>query len=117
MESRVGLAINQELCRVFTTDKVKHALFDMFPLKSLGPYGLPTLFYQCFWNFVGKSVCDCVLDFLNNQNLNPTLNFTHIVLIPKCKTTEKIFQFRPISLSNVIFKIALRLLLKDSSLI
>lgn len=49
---------------------------------------------------------DCVLHFLNNHNLNPKLNYTHVVLIPKCQAPDKISQFRPISLSNVIFKIA-----------
>lgn len=104
--SRVNQAINRELCRVFTPNEIKRALFDMYPLKSPGPDGIPAPFYQRFWTLVGSNVTDCALQFLNQHILNPTLNYRHIVLIPKCKSPKKITQFRPISLSNVMFKIA-----------
>lgn len=77
----------------------------MYPTKSPGPDGMPALFYQKIWHIVGKNVTDCVLDILNKNCLNLKLNYTHIILIPKCKTPELITQFRPISLSNVILKI------------
>lgn len=37
MEARVDKRINQELAQVFTPAEVKHALFDMYPLKSPTP--------------------------------------------------------------------------------
>ena len=46
-----------------------------------------------------------VLDFLNFGNMNPDINYTHIVLIPKVKSPEKMSNYRPISPCNVIYKI------------
>lgn len=66
---------------------------------------MPALFYQRFWHLVGNNVISCALAFLNRHELEPQLNYTHIVVILKCQTPELITQFRPICLSNVMFKI------------
>ena len=46
-----------------------------------------------------------MLDFLNSGNMNSELNYTHIILIPKNKSPERMSDFKPISLCNVIYKI------------
>jgi len=68
------------------------------------------LFYQKFWHVVGDSVTAIVLDFLNSGNMVPNINHTNIVLIPKVKNPEKMSDFRPISLRNVIYKIISKVL-------
>lgn len=73
MVVRVDQRINQELAQVFTLAEVKRALFDMYPLKSPGPDGMSTLFYQRFWDTVGPNVIACALEFLNNKNLDPKI--------------------------------------------
>lgn len=55
-------------------------------------------FYQKYWHIVGDDVIAVVLDFLNSDNKILEINYTHIVLIPKVKSLEKIYDFRPISL-------------------
>ena len=76
------------------------------PLKLLGPNGMPPLFFQHFWPTIDNMVTKTVLDFLNFSIAPPMFNDTHIVLIPKNKDPKSIFDYHPISLCNVIFKIA-----------
>ena len=59
---------------------------------------------------MGDDVVFVVLDFLNNGNMLPEINHTNIVLIPKVKNPQKMSEFRPISLCNVIYKIISKVL-------
>ena len=68
------------------------------------------LFYQKFWHIIGNDVSSVVLDFLNFGNMISEINYTYIVLIPKVKSPEKMIDFRPISLCNVIYKIISKVL-------
>ena len=96
----------------FTIDEVKVALFQMGPTKAPGPDDMNAIFYQKFWYIVGDDVVIAVLDFLNNGNMLLEINHTNIVIIPKVKNPEKKkkFDFRPISLCNVIYKIMSKVL-------
>ena len=82
----------------------------MGPTKAPGPDGMNALFYQKFLHVVGDNVVTAVLDYLNSGSMIPSINHTNIVLIPKVKTLEKMFDFRPISLYNVIYKIISKVL-------
>ena len=97
----------------FTIDEVKVALFQMGPTKAPGPDDMNAIFYQKFWYIVGDDVVIAVLDFLNNGNMLLEINHTNIVIIPKVKNPEKKkkkFDFRPISLCKVIYKIMSKVL-------
>ena len=82
----------------------------MGPTKTPGPNGMNALFYQKFWHIVGDTIVNAVLDYLHGGHMLPEINFTHIVLIPKIKSPQKISDFRPISLCNVIYKIISKVL-------
>ena len=75
------------------------------------------LFYQKFWHIVGNEVTNAVLDFLHSGNMESDINYTHIVLIPKVNKPEKMANFRPISLCNVIYKIMSKVLANRLKLI
>ncbi|KAL0416341.1 UNVERIFIED_CONTAM: putative mitochondrial protein [Sesamum latifolium] len=103
---RVTPEMNAQLRQPFTTTEVKQALFGMFPFKSPGPDGMSPIFFQKFWNTVGTDVNNSVLRILNEHALLYKMNYTHVVLIPKCDNPELVSQLRPISLCNVVLKIA-----------
>ena len=94
------------LVREFIEDEVKNAIKQMYPLKSLRPDGMPPLFYQHFWSKIGGVVTSTVLAFLNSGIVPPNFNHTHIVLIPKCKESKTVTDYRSIRLCNVVYKIA-----------
>ena len=94
----------------FSVDEVKMALFQIGPTKAPRPDGMNALFYQKFWHIVGTDVTHAVLDFLNNGNMLTDINYTHIVLIPKIKSLEKMSNYKPISVCNVIYKIISKVL-------
>ena len=92
------------LNRTFQGSEVYSAHKQVYPFKSLGLNGMPPLFFQHFWPSIGHLVM--VLDFLNSGIAPPMFNDTHVVLIPKNKDPKNISDYRPISLCNVIFKLA-----------
>ncbi|KAL0407261.1 UNVERIFIED_CONTAM: putative mitochondrial protein [Sesamum latifolium] len=106
LNSVVDADMEEELLQPYTAIEVSKALFQMAPQKSPGPDGMSPIFFQKFWHIVGNDVTNCVLHLLNSYYMPPGLNSTHIVLIPKCKHPEFLSQFRPISLCNVVYRIA-----------
>ena len=46
-------------------------------------------FYKQIWHIVGDVVINVVLDFLNSRYMEPSINYTYIVLIPKIKSSKK----------------------------
>ena len=54
---------------------------------------------------MGESVTRCGFEFFESDVLTTGMNDAMLVLIPKVLKPERIMQFRPISLCNVLFKI------------
>ena len=97
--------MNNDLMVEFQKEEVETALKQMAPLKSPGLDGMPPIFYQHYWSLVGNDVVDDILYFLNSGNLPPSLCHSFITLIPKVHSPKYISQYRPISLSNVLYRI------------
>ena len=117
VSQKVSMDMQEILSREFSADEIKAALFQMEPTKAFGPDGMNALFYQKFWHIVGNDVTTAALDFLNFGIMVLEINYTHIVLISKVKSSEKISDYRPISLCNVISKIISKILANRLKLI
>ena len=42
---------------------VKKVVFEMHPLKAMGPDGMPGLFYRHYWSIVGEQLVAAVQSF------------------------------------------------------
>ena len=101
----VTAEMNVDLTGDFTAMEVEVALKQIAPLKALGPNGMPPLFYQNYWTLLGNDVTQSVLHYLNLSSLLAALDHSFVTLIPKVNNLEFVSQFRPISLSNVLYMI------------
>ena len=103
--------MNGHLVKEFLPQEVHRALKQIFPLKTPSLDGMPPLFYQHFWPTMGNVVTKTVLDFLIFGISPPNFNDTYIILVPKINQPKRVTEFRPISLCNVIYKLAVKHLL------
>ncbi|KAK3230966.1 hypothetical protein Dsin_002847 [Dipteronia sinensis] len=86
-------------------EDIMKAVFDMGQLKSPGKDGFPALFYQKYWGTVGSRVTAACLRCLNEGATMERLNENLITLIHNVSQAERLTDFRPISLCNVLYKI------------
>ena len=110
IEPVVSNTMNDLLTRDFQPSEVVHSLNQMHPTSAPSPDGMPPLLYQTFWPLVGDCVTKSVLDFLNLGVASPNFNETNIILIPKIKNPSLMTDFKPISLCNVVYKLASKIL-------
>ncbi|GAA0161751.1 hypothetical protein LIER_17995 [Lithospermum erythrorhizon] len=95
----------------FSSDEVKIFIFQMSHYKSPGLDGFPAEFYQNNWDTVGNDVINATLEFLNNGFILKEINNTFITLIPKIDIPNSIGDYRSISLCNIVYKIAYKVLI------
>ena len=110
LEPQISSKCNENLMKDPTPLEIKEALFAIHPDKAPGPDGFSASFFQSHWEVVGSSVVLEVQRFFSTGVLPPTLNHTHIRLIPKTSDAKKVADYRPIALCNVLYKIISKLL-------
>lgn len=102
--------MNMELIKDFSGEEILTAIKQMHPTKAPGLDGMSAIFFQKCWSIVGNDVTRMVLNVLNNNMSLAKLNKTNITLIPKSKLPTTMIEFRPIILSNVVYKIIAKVL-------
>ena len=85
--------------------------------KAPGPDGILAMLSQKCWDTMGQTVIQATLSFLSTGYILKELNNTFITLVPKSLNSEKISEYRPISLCNVAYKIAATVLANRMKLI
>jgi ribonuclease HI len=107
---RVTTEMNASLNGEFTGDEIRAALEGIGDLKAPGSDGMPSIFYKKYWDTVGPDIIREVKQFLQGGRMPTGWNDTVVVLIPKVPQPEKLKDLRPISLCNVVYKIASKVL-------
>ena len=94
--------MNNCLTRDFSKVEVENDLKQMALLKAPKPDGMLLIFFQHYWESIGDDVVKAVVSCLNSNSMEPGLNHTFIILIPKVKSPEFVSEFRPIAVCNIL---------------
>ena len=105
VEPVVSDEMRATLANPYISEEFGVAIREMARLKAPGPDGMPPLFFQTYWIDVGMDITQAMLSCLNSGSIIKSINHTFITLIPKVNNPERVSDFRPISLCNVIYKI------------
>lgn len=103
---------NEALVAPVSREELYKAVMDINLHKCPGPDGMSGFFYHQFWDVIGEDVYRMVDLFFRTGELEAEINKTNICLIPKKVSANKMKDFRPISLSNVVYKIITKIMAK-----
>jgi hypothetical protein len=107
---KVTAEMNESLSLPYSVEDIKVALFQRGPTKAPRPDGFPALFYQTHWDFLKTEICNAVRSFLSGDPIPDGFCDSVVVLIPKTTNPQVLKNFCPISLCNVLYKIASKVL-------
>ena len=90
--------------------EIKEAVFSIHADKAPGPDGFSASFFHTNWETIGKDIVKEIQEFFITDSLPPRINETHIWLIPKIPSPQRVSEYRPIDLCNVYYKIISKIL-------
>jgi len=89
----------------YIAKEVYEAIKDIKSNGAPGSDDLSALFYHQYWIIIGPNILEYALNILKNEGITANISHTLICLIPKINSHTLPYEFRPISLCNVIMKI------------
>jgi hypothetical protein len=101
---------NLDLCRPFSMEEIKKALFEMRVNRAPGPDNILIEFYQHYWEFVKGDIFNLFTTFHSGTLDIQRINYGIITLLPKVSDADKITQYRPICLLRYIYKLITKVL-------
>lgn len=108
---------NNSLTLIPSKEEIWLTLSNMNQWGASGPDGFQPGFFKANWNILGKDIICSVQEFFRSGILYKDFNHSFITLIPKISTPQTPGDFRPISLSNTIYKIISKILANRLKLI
>lgn len=113
-QTRTLLRLDDSACNdltiIVTRDEVIKALHQMHPYKSPGPDDFQAVFFRHLWDTIGNDVVYLITEAFAIGYFDPSIAETLIALIPKMDCPTSFKEFRPISLSNTIYKLITKIL-------
>ncbi|KAK6160897.1 hypothetical protein DH2020_004278 [Rehmannia glutinosa] len=101
---RVGAQDNASLTAIPSDSEIKEAVFDTDSNSSPGPDGFGGYFSKHCWDTIEMDIKAAVRSFFVMGVLPVGCNSSFVVLVPKSKGADRVEEFRPIILSNFLFK-------------
>lgn len=89
---------------------MRKAVLAMKRFGSSGSDGIQVAFYQSYWDVVLETIVKMVNSAMREGHVPIKILEAYISLIPKKDNPEHAGDFRPITLSNVIFKVISKVL-------
>ena len=97
---------DKEYCDEFPTiEECREAVFNMKANKSPGLDGLPSEFYKCMWVIIANLFYDALKEIYVRKEMSFSQRLSVISLLHKKGDKTLLKNYRPLSLSNIDYKI------------
>ena len=85
-------------------------MFLIHPDKAPRPEGFSASFFHSNWSTIGSTLVAKVQSFSRTCIMPKTTNDTYIILISKITSAKMVFDYRPIALCNVSYKVITKIM-------